>query len=136
MSFVGLTQLSEDQKAVLEHSQDKKVLSEQSKIEEEQKEGYVLIVENSIAHLFEVQQSIRELFHGLEDQTQAKELLTNYAEKLNYMIPSFSTASVLKFDLQGFHKWLLQNKDQSEVIPLVLELFAVVESDLFRMRNT
>lgn len=135
-SFVGLSQLSEDQKAVLKHSEDKEVFSEKSKTEEEQKESYAVIVENSIAHLFEVHQSVRELFHGLENQTQAKELLTNYTEKLNHMIPSFSTASILKFDVQGFHKWLLENKDQSEVIPLVLELFAVVESDLFRMHNT
>jgi hypothetical protein len=135
-AFVGNTQLSEDEKAVLEQSHDKEFYSERTNITLEKEERYVIIVENSIAHLNEVLQHIHLLFHASKDKAQAKEILTNYAVKLNYLIPEFPTASILEFDTHGLHKWLLENKNQSELIPTILELFGVVESDLHHLNNT
>lgn len=134
-SFIGMTQLSEDQKAALEQTQEKKSDSEQSNNTDEKEDRHILIIENAIAHMDESLQHIHLLFHESKDKKKAEEILAGYTAKYNFLVPDFSTSSLLEFEVQLFRKWLLENTNKSVVISDVLELFSVVESDLYQMIN-
>lgn len=134
-SFIGMTQLSEDQKAALEQTQEKKSDSEQSNNTVEKEDRHILIMENAIAHMDESLQHIHLLFHESKDKKKAEEILAGYTAKYNFLVPDFSTSSLLEFEVKLFRKWLLENTNKSVVISDVLELFSVVESDLYQLIN-
>lgn len=134
-SFIGMTQLSEDQKAALEQTQEKKSDSEQSNNTDEKDDRHILIMENAIAHMDESLQHIHLLFHESKDKKKAEEILAGYTAKYNFLVPDFSTSSLLEFEVKLFRKWLLENTNKSVVISDVLELFSVVESDLYQLIN-
>lgn len=134
-SFIGMTQLSEDQKAALEQTQEKKSDSEQSNNTVEKEDRHILIMENAIAHMDESLQHIHLLFHESKDKKKAEEILAGYTAKYNFLVPDFSTSSLLEFEVKLFRKWLLENTNKSVVISDVLELFTVVESDLYQLIN-